>query len=136
MIRDLNITCNVLIPKIENLESLREFRPISLYNVVYKIVTKYLATKFQCIMPSLISPNQCSFVLSRSNTDNSIMAQKITHSMRKMKENRGFMAIKIDLEKVYGMRKRERGHDRIGWSFVVDTLHDTGVDNKIISLIF
>ena len=52
-------------------------------------------------MPTIISPNQCSFVLGRHSSDNITVAQEVIHSMKTMKGKKGFMTIKIDLEKAY-----------------------------------
>ncbi|KAK3198110.1 hypothetical protein Dsin_021525 [Dipteronia sinensis] len=52
----------VLIKKLANPLSLKEFRPIGLYSFVYKIVTKVLANRMKACLPSIISPNQSAFV--------------------------------------------------------------------------
>ena len=38
----LNKTNVVLIPKIQGLETIGNYRPISLYNIVYKMITKII----------------------------------------------------------------------------------------------
>lgn len=62
MIRGLNETLVVLIPKVQQSKTLKQFRPISLCNVVYKIVNKVIANRMRCHMASIIAPHQCSFV--------------------------------------------------------------------------
>lgn len=51
-----------LIPKDPNPCSFDRFRPISLCNVSYKIVTKILANRLKKLVPHLISENQGGFV--------------------------------------------------------------------------
>ncbi|XP_061369208.1 uncharacterized protein LOC133312081 [Gastrolobium bilobum] len=68
-------------------------------------------------------PNQCSFVKGRHSSDNIVFAQEIFHSMGIKK---GWMAIKVDLEKVY---------DRLGWDFIKDTLQDIQLPEDLINLI-
>ena len=97
----INSTGIVLILKVDHPESLSQFRPISLCNVRYKIITKVVANRLKIIMPKLIGPMQSSFVLGRHITDNIIIAQEALHSMRNKKGKVGWMAIKVDLEKAY-----------------------------------
>ncbi|XP_057763555.1 uncharacterized protein LOC130984081 [Arachis stenosperma] len=84
-------------------------RTISLCNVSYKVITKLLATYLRKIMDHLISLAQCSFVLERQSSNNIIISQEVIHSMQNKKGPKVWMAIKIDLEKVY---------DRLKWSFI------------------
>ena len=46
----------VLIPKTDYPETIRDFKPISLCNVVYKTLTKVIATRLRRVMPKIISP--------------------------------------------------------------------------------
>lgn len=52
----VNNTLIKLIPKVANAQRLGDFRPISLYNVIYKIVTKTLANRLKLILLVIISP--------------------------------------------------------------------------------
>ena len=106
---EVNRTVLVLIPKTEQPISLRIYRPISLFTVTYKTIIKIIANRLQELLPDLIGPHQTSFVPGRHITENIIVAQEIIHSMRRKKRRKGFMAIKVDLEKAY---------DKLSWSFI------------------
>ena len=57
-----NETVVVLIPKVQNPESMKDLRPISLHNGVYKLISKVLVNRLKVILDELISPNQSDFV--------------------------------------------------------------------------
>lgn len=125
-VKSMNGTLLVLIPKVDHPESIKDFRPISLCNVIYKILTKVLTFRIKNFLPDIISPNQCSFVPGRISSDNIIIAQEVIHSMKNMKGKKGFMAIKVDLEKAY---------DRLRWDFVLSCLEELNFPHHIVSLI-
>ena len=66
-VRVLNVTHVVLIPKIKNPKRVADFRPISLCNVTYKIITKVLANWLKLFLPKIISQEQSTFVLGAIN---------------------------------------------------------------------
>ena len=70
----LNETLISLIPKCPNLESLKNFRPISLCNSIYKVVTKIIVGRIRPHLDKLISPNQTAFVPGGRGLDNVIVA--------------------------------------------------------------
>ena len=58
---DLNHTFVALIPKVKSPEFIYEFRPISLCNVIYKLMSKVLANHLKKVLPYLVSENQTAF---------------------------------------------------------------------------
>nr|XP_025664883.1 uncharacterized protein LOC112763420 [Arachis hypogaea] len=124
-VKEVNETLITLIPKIEPVEHLKQLRPISLCNVSYKVITKILANRLRSVMNNLVMPNQCSFVPGRQSSDNIIITQEVIHSMRNKKGKKGWMTIKIDLEKAY---------DRLNWNFIKETLMDIGFPQNFINL--
>ncbi|KAH9798495.1 reverse transcriptase domain-containing protein [Citrus sinensis] len=124
--KEVNTTLLVLIPKVEHPTSLKMFRPISLCTVAYKTVTKIIVNRLQAVLPEIIGPQQTSFVPGRHIIDNIVVAQEVIHSMRRKTGKRGFMAIKVDLEKAY---------DRLNWSFIFETLQLAGIPVHLSRLI-
>ena len=64
----------VLIPKTKQPVRMKEFCPISLCNVLYKIITKVLVNRMKPFLEDLIGPMQGSFILRRGTIDNIIIA--------------------------------------------------------------
>ena len=84
-ITELNKTNITLIPKINNPSKISEFRLISLCNVSYKIVSKFLANRLKPLLSAIIFENQSAFIPSRLITDNVPIAFEIMHYLKKKK---------------------------------------------------
>lgn len=65
------------------------FRPISLYNVSMKTVSKMIVNRLKEVLDTLIFLNQASFVPGRKSLDNIIICQEMIHALRYTKVVRG-----------------------------------------------
>ncbi|XP_057450409.1 uncharacterized protein LOC130741856 [Lotus japonicus] len=123
----INHTLLVLIPKIKKAEHATQFRPISLCNVIFKIVTKTIANRLKLILPDLICEAQSAFVPNRLITDNALIAHECFHYMKKKITGRNdIMALKLDMAKAY---------DQIEWSFLRSVMENMGFPQNWVSLI-
>lgn len=124
---DCNQTNIVLIPKKKSPLSPADYRPISLCNVYYKIISKTLANRMKGALAEIISPNQSAFVPGRLIFDNTMVAYETVHTMRKKSQRRkGYMAIKLDMSKAY---------DRVEWLYLEGMMRTQGFPERWIHLV-
>ncbi len=127
LLKKINHTNICLIPKVQNPETVKEFRPISLCNVLYKIIAKVLANRLKKILPQIISESQSAFVPGRLISDNILIAFETLHHMQHMKGGRlGYMALKLDMSKAY---------DRVEWEFLEKIMLKMGFHTRWVSIV-
>lgn len=127
MPQKLNDTLVVLTPKKNVPEVIGDLRPISVCNVLIKIVTKMLANMMKTILPSITLETQSAFISGRIITDNVVAAFEVNHWMHKKTQGKmGFSALKIDMSKAY---------DRVERNFLRSMLRKMGFANKWIDWI-
>ena len=122
----LNDTFITLIPKCSSLESLNNYRLISLCNSVYKVISKIIVNRIRPSIGKLIALVQITFVPRRKGINNVLIAQELFFALDRKKGKEGYMAIKVDLEKAY---------DRLEWSFIYKVLQAFHFPQNIIKVI-
>ena len=113
------ITC---IPKGDKpREFLKNWRPISLLNVVYKIGSSCIANRIKKVLPELIHEDQTGFVPGRYIGDNLRLLYDIMHYLQN--ENLPGLLVSIDFEKAF---------DSVDWGFMEKVLKRFGFGKDII----
>lgn len=98
----INKTNIVLLPKVPHPTDMVNFRFISFYNVIYKIIANMLVNKLKDLMDACIDKSQSAFVPRRFISNNVLVAYEILHTLhQKHLGRRGFMAFKLDMSKAY-----------------------------------
>ncbi|XP_058078524.1 uncharacterized protein LOC131226815 [Magnolia sinica] len=111
--RVFTTTLICLIPKVTPPKKFSNFWPISLYNFVYKIFTKVIASRLALLLLKLISQEQGAFVRGRSIAESIALGQEIFRDIGH-KVHGGNIILKLDMEKSY---------DRIEWGFLNNVLN-------------
>ena len=102
ILESINTTFISLIPKIQNPRKVLDFRPISLCNVFYKLISKVLVNRLKLVFPYVVSDSQSAFLSGRLIIDNVLVAFETLHYLKgKTQGKLGFMALKLDMSKAY-----------------------------------
>lgn len=105
---------------------MEDFISISLYNIIYKTMSKAIANRLKRILPNIITPSQNVFVVNRNIQDNSIIAYELMHFFwNKRKWNEGFVTLKMDICKAY---------NKLEWNYIAAVFTKMGFDHRWISL--
>lgn len=118
----INDTVIVMIPKGKDPQSLKDYRPISLCNVLYKVISKCLVNRLRPLLDEIISETQSAFIPGRLITDNATIAFECFHKIQHSRSTHStHCAYKLDLAKAY---------DRVDWNFLEQVLVKTGFNHK------
>lgn len=91
-----------LIPKSPTPSCFQDFRPISLLNFSFKIITKIMASRLSPIISYIISLHQATFITNRSIHKHIALAHELTQKL-KQKFSGGSFFMKIDISKAFDM---------------------------------
>ncbi|KAL3689125.1 hypothetical protein R1sor_015434 [Riccia sorocarpa] len=112
-----------LLPKPGDKQLIKNWRPISLLNLGYKIVAKILANRLREVVPDIVDSQQKGFVKKRSIND-SLLAVQIGQEWAE-KSGQEVLLVKLDFEKAY---------DRVSHEYLWKTMEALGIDEKFILL--
>ena len=105
-------------------EYLKDWRPISLLNVSYKILSGVLSGRMKSVLPKLINEDQKGFISGRFISDNTRVIYDILQ--RTKEKNIPGMLLLVDFEKAF---------DSISWNFMYKCLHFFGFGQQFIKWI-
>lgn len=104
-----------------------EYRPISLSNVITRIVSKVLANRLKVVIPTLISESQSAFMVNRLITDNILVTFEVTNHISHKKSGKvGEMTLKLDMSDAY---------DKVEWRGLEQIMYKIGFHDKWINII-
>ncbi|CAJ2637186.1 unnamed protein product [Trifolium pratense] len=115
----------VLIPKVQNADSIGQYRPIAIANFKFKIISKILADRLALILPNIISKEQRGFIKGRQIKDCVCLTSEAINMLHN-KAYGGNLAIKIDIAKAF---------DTLDWQFLLKVLKTFGFCEKFCNWI-
>ena len=104
--------------------NLKNWRPISLLNVDYKIISKVITNRLRKIMPDVIGEDQSCGVTRRNIQDNLMIIRDAIYYINN--EDREGAILSIDQEKAF---------DRIEWKYMFGILNKVGIPQGLINWI-
>ena len=84
-IKRLNYSVITLVPKIKEANNVKQFCPICLLNVSFRIFTKLLMDKLAVLMDKLVSNNQTAFIKGRYVLDGAVILHETMHELSSKK---------------------------------------------------
>lgn len=123
--KGLNSTILTLVPKKDEVKMMRDYRPISCCNVLYKIISKIIARRLKSVLPKCITLNQSAFIKERLLMENVLLATELVKDYHK-EDISTRCAMQIDISKAF---------DSVQWSFLLNTLEAMGLPKKFIGWI-
>lgn len=125
LLREVNSTAISLILKVSKPFHLKNFRPISCCNTIYKCISKELVNHLQAVLNDIVRKQQTAFISSRRIGDNILMAHEL---LRNYHTDKGspMCALKVDVMKVY---------DYVNWNFFCAALRSIRVPKVMVQWI-
>ncbi|KAJ0615163.1 putative RNA-directed DNA polymerase [Helianthus annuus] len=122
LLRELNHTLIVLLPKSSSPSIVTDYRPIACCNVLYKCISKIIADRIKVVLDDIVSINQSAFVPGRKISDNILLTQELMHNYHR---NIGppKCAFKVDIQKAY---------DTVDWKFLKSILLGFGFHQTMV----
>jgi hypothetical protein len=117
----LNYVIISLIPKVKGADSIKQFRPIALINVIFKFVAKAFATRLAPLAHRTIDRSQTAFIRGRCLHEGVLALQEILHEIRAKKLHG--LILKLDFKKAY---------DRVNWEFLCEVLIRKGFSAMLV----
>ena len=77
-----NLVSICLVPKKADAVTVRNFRPISLINCSFKLITKLLTNRLSKVIDPLIDDSQSAYIKGRLIGDNIVTAHELLHQIR------------------------------------------------------
>lgn len=109
-----------MIPKAYHAPHVFDYRPISYCTVIYKIISKVLASRLRWVMGSILDQAQVAYVDDRSIVENIHLVQELLKKYARKRSSPRYV-LKVDLQKAF---------DTVDWSFLLVAMWCYGIPEQ------
>ncbi|CAK8543759.1 unnamed protein product [Lathyrus sativus] len=120
-----NVTVVSLIPKDHDACEIKDYRPIAVYTIFYKIISKILTDRLGTVIPSVVNHNQAAFIPGQNIHNHIMLATELLKGYTR-KEGTTRIMMQLDLQKAY---------DMVNWKALECIMKEMGFPNKFIQWI-
>ncbi|MCO5554955.1 hypothetical protein L7F22_008495 [Adiantum nelumboides] len=113
-----------LIPKGQDRLEIKNYRPLTMLNSVYKVMAKALALRIKYVVNQVVHPKQFGFVQGRSIHE--AILNVITAIDWAAEQDQDYVMINMDLEKAY---------DRVSWDLILAVVDRLGFGNNFLGMV-
>ncbi|XP_050233417.1 uncharacterized protein LOC126681904 [Mercurialis annua] len=118
-LQGMNTSFMVLVPKVAGSTDIKDYRPISLVNGFFKLLSKTLSLRLAPLLSMVISKNQHDFIKGRSILECSVIANELVHMATRRKNN--LLDLKLDFHKAF---------DSISWAYLLSVMSSMNFPQK------
>ncbi|KAK3205424.1 hypothetical protein Dsin_019470 [Dipteronia sinensis] len=122
----VNDTLICLIPKGPSVQRIIKYLPISICNVIYKIMAKAMSNRLQCVIGEVVLDSQSVFIPGRLITDNVNIGHECIQVMQTKRRKKGSVELKLAMSKAY---------NRVEWCFVEKIMLKLGFSERWVRLV-
>jgi hypothetical protein len=95
----LNFGILSLLPKVVGVDSIKQFWPIALINVIFKFIAKAVANHLSPVAHRIIAPSLTAFIKGRLILDGALSLHEIIYELKRRKSKA--ILLMLDFEKAY-----------------------------------
>ncbi|XP_026416189.1 uncharacterized protein LOC113311577 [Papaver somniferum] len=116
----INSSFIVLIPKNSKSDAIKDFRPIGLGNLFFKIITKIMASRMSSVLNNLILEEQVAFMKGRNIHENIALASEMINEISSSRRY-GNIGLKLDIAQSF---------NTVSWEFIAEVLRQYGFSDN------
>ncbi|MCO5546955.1 hypothetical protein L7F22_000394 [Adiantum nelumboides] len=113
-----------LIPKGQDKMEVKNYRPLTMLNTVYKVMAKALALRVRTVVSQVVHPKQFGLVQGRSIHET--MLNVITAIDWAAEQEDEYVMINMDLEKAY---------DKVSWEYILAVIDRMGFGSLFLGMV-